>query len=59
MPIRVVIDDDSIDKVVVAALKRDRKNAKLFRGPQADDGKYYRELSAAITVVLKHYTGWH
>jgi hypothetical protein len=55
MPIKVTIDYDSVDAIVVAALKESRKSARSFRGPHKEDADYYRELSAAIRVVLKHY----
>ncbi len=53
---KVMIDDDSVDELVVAALKRCRRHAGYFKGPHAEDLKYYQELAAAIAVVLKHYT---
>jgi hypothetical protein len=53
---KIEVSDDCADEIVVAVLKRSLRSARQFQGPHTKDLEYYRNLAAAITVVLAYYS---
>lgn len=55
---KVEIDEDSADRVVVASLRRTMKLAKESAQERSMlvNSEYYNELVTAIKTVLRHYT---
>ncbi len=55
MKIKIAVDDDCVDEIVVKSLKRSASNVKALRYIVEDDKDYAKRYLAAVKIVLAHY----